>query len=545
MRDQIEKVLQALKGHFGTSIFSNPRQFKAALADMPIETDAKKIRKLLNIAICDMKAYSRLESGLANNNLFIVNNLVAEMVSDHWPEESSAQMAIESIASLLGYTPKSPPKSTKQPKAAATQQTPQTQSATPAMNDPILKRVFIFLEDSDWDKADEYCERVLDANPENAMAYVGKLCAELKVKNEAGLANCNQPLDNILNYEKTIRYADTNCQTRISGYNQAIRDRIAEEERRERERIAEQKRLEQERIQQEQTRRAEEERREKERFAEQKRLEQERIQQEQARRAEEERQDRERESKKIKKYQEDMEKWQDEVNRKQEQFKKWKSQKLCPHCGGSKASIFSRTCKACGIEFSMPVRVRIPEHPIAFCNYKWRVLEAHTDKVLIITETIVEQRPYNTERTDVTWETCSLRKYLNGEFLQKFTKGEQGRIIKTQIVNRDNQWYGTKGGSTTNDSVFLLSLEEVVKYFGDSGQLENKNLKDEYWFNDKYNAARIAKGAEGKACWWWLRSPGYGSNGAAHVGPDGNVYVNGLFVHIHSGGVRPALWLNL
>ncbi len=46
---------------------------------------------------------------------------------------------------------------------------------------PLLKRVSLFLEDKDWVKADEYCERVLDQEPENATAYLGKLMVEMKV----------------------------------------------------------------------------------------------------------------------------------------------------------------------------------------------------------------------------------------------------------------------------------------------------------------------------------------------------------------------------
>ena len=420
MRDDIEKALQTLNSDFGTSLFTNPRQFKAALADTPIEPNAKKIRKLLNIAICDMKAYSRLESGLANNNLFIVNNLIAEMVSDHWPEESSAQMAIESIAGLLGYPPASP----SQPKIATAQQHLQLRP-TPTMNDPLLERAFLFLEDGDWDKADEYCERVLDANPKNAAAYVGKLCAELKIKNEADLANQKRLLDDMPNYKKALRFADTSYHDKLVEYNQAINDRIIEE---------------------------------------------------------------------------------------QERLKKLKVGDI-----------------------------------VKFGSYDWRMLEIdkQNGKALILSDKIIEQRKYNKERVAVTWETCTLRNYLNGEFLQKFTKEQQGQIIQTRIANNDNQWYDTKGGSDTSDSVFLLSLEEVVNYFGDSGQLRNKNLKDKGRFDDQYNAERIAKNADGKACWWWLRSPGYGSSDAARVNDDGVVGVSGRLVNDFSGGVRPALWLNL
>ncbi|MBP5261115.1 MAG: TIR domain-containing protein [Clostridiales bacterium] len=39
----------------------------------------------------------------------------------------------------------------------------------------LLKRASIFMDDSDWNEADKYYERVLDQAPENAGAYLGKL----------------------------------------------------------------------------------------------------------------------------------------------------------------------------------------------------------------------------------------------------------------------------------------------------------------------------------------------------------------------------------
>jgi len=380
MRDQIEKALQALKDHFGTAIFTNPQQFKSALADTPIENDAKKIRHLLNVAMRDMKAYARLKSDLANNP-FLVDNLIAEMSADYDINTDSSRAVIECIAELLGHKVKPPAqqKSSKQPNIVTIQQNPQIQSTTSTANKALMKRSWLFLEDADWKQASEYFNKVLDTDPEYAPAYIGLLCAELQIKDEADLANHKEPLDNMPNYKKAIRFADTNYQARITGYNQTIKDRIAEEKRleqeriqqeqkrrveeeqRERERLAEQKRIEQERMQQEQKRRAEEERRERERLEEterQKRIEQEHIQQEQKRRAEEGQRERERI---FKKSIENIKKWQDEVNHRQEQSRKWKSQKLCPHCGVSKIGFFSSICKTCGKEASKPVYV--PDQP--------------------------------------------------------------------------------------------------------------------------------------------------------------------------------------
>jgi flagellar biosynthesis GTPase FlhF len=129
-------------------------------------------------------------------------------------------------------------------------------TASTVATDALLKRIFIFLEDGEWKQANEYCERVLDTDPENAKAYIGKLCAELKIKSETDLQNCKKPLDNSQNYQKALRFADTNYRTKVFGYNQAIKERVQEEQRRlEEERREEQRRLEEEQRRQEEERR--------------------------------------------------------------------------------------------------------------------------------------------------------------------------------------------------------------------------------------------------------------------------------------------------
>ena len=193
---------------------------------------------------------------------------------------------------------------------------------------------------------------------------------------------------------------------------------------------------------------------------------------------------------------------------------------------------------------------------LPFGNYKWRVLDVQDDKALLIAEDVIEMRPYNAQDKVVTWETCDLRKYLNGEFLQKFTAEERGKIAETPIRNADNLWYGEKGGNDTVDKIFLLSLEEVDRYFGNSGDYQNK-MRKEYdkkgkfvtnrngnYFSNANDIDRQAK-FDNRACWWWLRSPGNFSSSAAFVNYDGNVHVGGSYVSGTSGGVRPAFWLNL
>ena len=118
---------------------------------------------------------------------------------------------------------------------------------------------------------------------------------------------------------------------------------------------------------------------------------------------------------------------------------------------------------------------------ISFGSYDWRVLNIQNNTALIITECIIEQRAYHDAYKDITWADCSLRKYLNGEFYNKFNATDKSRIISVTNKNLDNQWYGSKGGADTQDSIFLLSIEVVCKYFGDSrSKLQNRGKNQRY-----------------------------------------------------------------
>ncbi len=197
---------------------------------------------------------------------------------------------------------------------------------------------------------------------------------------------------------------------------------------------------------------------------------------------------------------------------------------------------------------------------IPFGDYHWCILDIQGKAALIITEAIIEQHPYNNYAGDVTWADCSLRKYLNGEFYNKFTSDERSRILPVLNKNHDNPWYGSRGGEDTRDYIFLLSLEETVsKYFGDSSKnFEERSPKQRYWFQRKdINNEKRRSTFDGHIWWWWLRTPGRDNRRAVYIHGDGNVGIqgNGTFRYssniLHPitgdncGGVRPAIWLNL
>jgi len=90
---------------------------------------------------------------------------------------------------------------------------------------PLLKRAFMFLEDSDWDRADDFCEQVLNIDPECAEAYLGKLMAELRVKKQESLQDQAKPFDGVGNYQKAFRFANDKLKTALAGYIEHINTR--------------------------------------------------------------------------------------------------------------------------------------------------------------------------------------------------------------------------------------------------------------------------------------------------------------------------------
>lgn len=115
------------------------------------------------------------------------------------------------------------------PQAAVVQEA--TISNGSANTAPLLKRAFMFLEDGDWKSAKEYCEKVLDIEPECPDAYLGRLLAELNVhrKTDLGLYHC--PFDHNDNYNKIKRFGSDMLVSELEEYNNIIRKKIENQRR--------------------------------------------------------------------------------------------------------------------------------------------------------------------------------------------------------------------------------------------------------------------------------------------------------------------------
>ena len=97
----------------------------------------------------------------------------------------------------------------------------QTNSSAP----PLLKRAFLFLEDGDFARADEFCEQVLNLDPENAEAYLGKLMAELRVRTRDALKDQSEPFDGRNSCQKALRFGNETLKKELISDVAFIKDR--------------------------------------------------------------------------------------------------------------------------------------------------------------------------------------------------------------------------------------------------------------------------------------------------------------------------------
>ena len=479
---------------------------------------------------------------------------------------------------------------------------------------PLLKRAYMFLEDGDWNSANEYCEKVLDIDPENASAYLGKLLSELRVRKQEALKDQAEPFDHNNNYQKAVRFADEKLKSALTGYIEHINTRN-----------------------------------------ENARLDSFYTRAKNAMSA----------ANTVNAYKnamalfESISEYQDssvlaqlcyekaEATRKDTIFSEGKSKmsgeiisnyesaiKLFESISGwkdadeqiyacqkrieeikAKAERIAKRNKkiaiittpiVCAIiafiivintviipngkyndaislmdagkydeaysafielgdykdasEKAGDIRLRKTKDQLknikvgSYINFgvyeqdnntsngkedvEWLVLEIKDGKALVISKYALDCKQYNTSYTDVTWETSTLRKWLNNDFLGAAFSAEEKAIIPTVTVSADkNPKFSTNPGNATQDKVFLLSIPEAIKYFSSDSARQCEPTD--------FAVANGAWEIDSGNCWWWLRSPGGKQLYAANVDTDGDVYRNGNDVDNDNIAVRPALWIDL
>ena len=204
---------------------------------------------------------------------------------------------------------------------------------------------------------------------------------------------------------------------------------------------------------------------------------------------------------------------------------------------------------------------------IRFENYRWQVLEVRGNQALIMTERIIDRRKHGRydwgraamELGYITWETSEIRQWLNGEFFSSFSSADQARIMETRVVTDDIAWrchsrnHILPGGNDTIDRIFLLSSSEVYKYYlrhlrdtrfdsprlreGQFGVTGQVGMTHPPWdLEDRQSPWLLRSHGEWVFSWHILQMPRYAGN-LVHRGE--------VDLFVGTGGVRPALWLNL
>mgnify|MGYP002575253083 CR=1 FL=1 len=495
----------------------------------------------------------------------------------------------------------------------------QIEAAAPSSGsntEPLLKRAFIFLEDGDFKSADEYCEKVLDINPECAEAYLGKLMAELNVKKRNKLRDCELPFDTNDNYKKIMRFGDENLKAQLQKDIEFINERTLDGIL-ERAKSKLSSKLYEEALDLLNeisgyknadelidlcNEKMEEERIEEERKAEERRLA--------AERKEEERRIQAEKTKKrlkkiaavatpivcaciaflivlntviIPKY---------KLNKAMSMLDSGEydsAYALLEEIGNSEAINSNKYDRAMqyidsadyesayklldGLSYKdsydkllsikpkyqqISISKAIRGNSVFFGSYEqdnissngkedieWSVLAKEGNRVLLISKYALDCKQYNSTYTyDVTWETCSLRQWLNGTFLNDAFSTEEQALIQDTYVSADaNPKYDTNPGNATTDKVFLLSINEINKYI--VGDESRKCIPTEY---AKANGACTSSSNTKNGvptCWWWLRSPGLTQSRAALVNDDSSVYYYGISVNSADVCVRPAVWVSI
>ena len=171
----------------------------------------------------------------------------------------------------------------------------------------------------------------------------------------------------------------------------------------------------------------------------------------------------------------------------------------------------------------------------------WDVLAEEGNRKLLLSRKAVAKRPYHDADEPVSWETCSLRAWLNGDFFRAaFNDYEKQHILKIPVTADRNTYCNTDAGNSTDDHVFLLSLPEVNALLRRKLSAKRKCEADPA---DAPDADNDNKAADDTGCVWWLRSPGSEKNEAACVNGDGQISNFGLPANTPTIAVRPCIWV--
>lgn len=450
----------------------------------------------------------------------------------------------------------------------------------------LLKRAFMFLEDGEWDSADEYAEKVLDIDPENGEAYLAKAMSDLEKRSRSSM-NDASGIELNANIQKALRFGSGSLKNEINGYIESTKaaeaadqleaDKVivafsARQSGRQAQSLEQQLTAAKQKLSYmesicggyDETAAAQIQRFNNEKTAATNRLIALRTQRDSLGLfAGKEKKRLDGEISEIAAGLKQLELKLDSALKQLGGFEsKAAADKALSEARADVSSLQSMINVASipgsgEYNYSQALRVLLAKprvfqfvskkHPsykgfvtIKFGRYpqasknenapiEWLVLENAGSKALLISKYALDCQQYHTSRIFGTWKTCTLRKWLNGTFISNaFSHEEQAMILSTTTESAD-----------TKDRVFLLSRHEAREYFSSDSTRQCQGTA--------YCYAQGAYKTGNGNCKWWLRSPVY-SGWTAYVYDGSLEDYNGEYsccVDCDVIAVRPALWIDL
>lgn len=177
------------------------------------------------------------------------------------------------------------------------------------------------------------------------------------------------------------------------------------------------------------------------------------------------------------------------------------------------------------------------------CPIEWIVLATQEERALVLSRYVLDYQPYHSEAAVVRWENSALRRWLNGEFVDRaFTEEELEMICIPEEEDDpmgDFLWQMFRMETATSaiaDRVFLLSTADIAQYFPSENSLFCPGASCK---GTAYAEALV----ESDLC-WWLRSSMSEYPAAYIVSPVNSVGVSAADED-NCNGVRPAMWVRI
>ncbi|MBR4084199.1 MAG: zinc-ribbon domain-containing protein [Lachnospiraceae bacterium] len=221
----------------------------------------------------------------------------------------------------------------------------------------------------------------------------------------------------------------------------------------------------------------------------------------------------------------------------------------------------------------------------------WDVIGQNEKGFLLLSHYVLEYMPFQSgdvaivdyatgvTTTGVTWESSSIRDWLNDDFMKEaFSTSDQKYIIPVvnntsdfkETLGQEDHYINMQGGvgcANTKDNVFLLSIEEYYSYLNPQfvnyfsyvyasidalaaptkyARLKGASIEkyEPDWLIENGCTGTFDEDYDGNYTYWLLRNPGSASDNITVMSVEDMGHVAASRRTNHECGIRPAIWVS-